>query len=231
MSKHFCLLACVLGAIAVICAPSNAATPSYRGYTGLIIIPNADALGKGEWDAGFFFEDVASGTVNDVVANYGFAEGFEFGIDRFKLNDNSDNHTLLNAKYRFMPETSSRPAIAAGIIDVTDEIDTTVYVVGSKVIGCMPRVWEGETLSPRVHLGFGGGRLSGLFAGATFYLGNRFEVLAEWDSVTVNVGLRFRVTPGFTIHAGGLNLQDKHNESFTSNNASFGVGASYSVAY
>jgi hypothetical protein len=198
-----------------------------------MIIPSADALGKGEWNAGFFLEDVSSGTVNDIVANYGVAQGFEIGIDRFRRDDDSEHHTLLNAKYRFMPETSSQPAVAAGVIDITDDIDATVYIVASKSFGCAIRTWEGETLTPRIHVGFGGGRLSGLFGGVSTYIGNRIQLMAEWDSEEVNVGARWRVTPEFTIHAGGFNLTDRENvdNEFFSNGVSFGVGASWATVY
>ncbi len=215
--------------IAAACMPAHCAIPSFRGYTGLMVVPSADALGKGDWNAGFFYEDVASGTINDVVANYGIAQGLELGIDRFRLSDDTDNQTLVNAKYRFVPENMNHPAIAVGIADITNDIDTTVYAVASKSLGCQFRVWEGETLSPRIHVGFGGGRLSGLFAGASGFIGNRIELLAEWDSQNVNVGVRFRVTPQFTIHAGGFNLTDQTDDFSTG--ASFGVGASFSMIY
>ena len=194
-----------------------------------MVVPSADALGRGDWNAGVFFEDVASGTVNDIVANYGIAQGFEVGINRFQRDDDSDDHTLINAKYRFIPETSSRPAFAAGISDVVDEIETTVYIVASKSFGCAVRTWEGETLSPRFHVGLGGGALSGLFAGVSAYIGNRIEVIGEWDGDKVNAGARWRVTRQFTIHAGGFNLTDEEDEF--SQGASFGIGASFASIY
>jgi hypothetical protein len=210
--------------------PGYCTIPSFRGYTGLMVVPTADALGKGDWNAGFFYENVANETINDVVANYGIAQGFEFGIDRFRLNEDRDHQTLLNAKYRFMPEAGNRPAVAAGINDITDDIDTTVYVVASKTLGCSIRAWKGETLTPRVHVGFGGGRLSGLFGGVSAWVGNRVELMAEWDSKDVKVGLRWRFTPEFTIHGGGFNLNDRDDDPF-STGASFGVGASWNMVY
>jgi hypothetical protein len=217
-------------AVATACLPGYCTIPSFRGYTGLMIIPTGDALGKGDWNAGVFFEDVANGTVNDFVANYGISQGFEVGIDRFRLDDDSASHTLLNAKYKFMTETPARPAIAAGISDVTNEIQTTVYAVASKSFGKCLRAWNGEILSPRVHIGFGGGRLSGVFIGASTYLGNRVQLMAEWDSLDVQVGARFRITPEFTVHAGGFNLNDRQDDEY-STGASFGVGASYNMIY
>mgnify|MGYP001005951568 CR=1 FL=1 len=236
--KWFWPLICIM-LIAVICQPAFCTIPSFRGYTGLMVIPTADALGKGEWNAGLFLENVASETINDVVVNYGLARGLEFGIDRFQLHgdDEDEEHhfdtghrTLLNAKYRFMPETATHPAIAAGIADITDEIETTVYAVASKSFGCSLRAWQGEYLTPRVHVGFGGGRLSGLFAGASAYIGNRVQLMAEWDSKDTNVGIRWRVTREFTIHGGGFNLTDRQDDPF-STGASFGVGASWQTIY
>lgn len=235
--RCFWLMFCFI-LIAAACLPVYSSIPSFRGYTGLMVVPSADALGKGEFNAGLFYENVANQTINDVVVNYGLAQGLEFGVDRFQLGSDSDgddgtfrsgHQTLLNAKYRFVPETMSHPAIAAGIADITNEIQTTVYAVASKTIGCDMRVWEGENLSPRIHVGFGGGRLSGLFAGATAFVGNRLELMAEWDSKDVNVGARWRVTRGLTIHAGGFNLTDQHD--LFSTGPSFGVGASYNVTY
>lgn len=227
--KRFWLPFCIALIVAA-CLPGYGAIPSYRGYTGLIIIPTADALGKAEWNAGFFYEDVASGTVNDVVANYGIIQGLEFGVDRFRRSDENDHQTLLNAKYRFLPETFSHPAIAAGIIDITDEIDTTVYAVASKSFGCDYRVWQGEVLSPRVTVGFAGGGVSGLFGGVSLYIGNRVAFMGEWTGHEVNAGIRVRVTPQFTIHAAGLNLTDQDHE-FNTPGPAFGVGASYGVTY
>lgn len=223
------LLLCPL-LIAAACLPALATIPSYRGYTGLMVVPTGDALGKGDWNAGFFFEDVAGKTVNDVVVNYGIAQGFEVGVDVFRLDEDADRHTLLNAKYRFMPETINTPAIAAGVADITNDIKTTVYAVASKSLGCNYRTWKGEAITPRVHVGFGGGRLSGLFAGASAYISNRVQVTAEWDSKNVNVGVRLRITPEFTVHAGGFNLTDREDDPF-STGASFGVGASFNMVY
>jgi len=216
--------------VAAACMPAHCAIPSFRGYTGLMVVPTADALGKGDWNAGFFYENVANETINDIVVNYGMAQGLELGIDRFRLTDERDNHTLLNAKYRFVPETMAHTAIAAGIADITDEIETTVYAVASKTIGCKVRVWRGETLSPRIHVGFGGGRLNSMFAGGSAFVGNRVEIVAEWDSKDVNVGARFRITPEFTVHVGGFNLTDREGDPF-STGASFGVGASFNMIY
>lgn len=221
----FCLIV-----LALACSTGHCTIPSFKGYTGLMIVPTADALGKGDWNAGVFAEDVSSGTVNDYVANYGIYQGLEIGVDRFRLNDESDSQTLLNVKYKFMSETPSRPALAAGISDITDDVETTVYVVASKSLGCNLEAWRGEILNPRIHVGFGGGRLSGIFVGASGYLGRRFQLMAEWDGETVQAGARYRVTDVVTLHAGGFNLADDDNVE-GSEGISFGAGISFNMTY
>lgn len=221
--------------LVAIATTAYAAIPSFRGYTGLMAIPTADALGRGDWDAGVFFESVADGTINDYVANYGIGDRFEVGFDRYRFNDTdrSDAKTLLNAKYEFFRETVERPAVAAGVIDLTNDLNTTVYIVASKSIFQRMGTYEGEVITPRVHVGFGAGEFKSLFAGVSAYLGRRIQLMFEWDSVSLNAGARFRVTRDFTVHAGFFNIADNDSEDskFLRSSGSFGVGVSYSSSY
>lgn len=230
MAKSLCMFVFALVAVVALASLAHA-IPSYRGYTGLMLVPTADALGKGDWNAGIFFEDVAEGTVNDWVANYGVANNVEIGIDRFRRDNrlfpeesSGDSSTLINAKYAFLPETDARPGVAGGLIDITDDLETTVYIVASKSLTSRLGMYEGEIITPRVHVGFGGGFLDGLFAAASAYLGNRIQTMLEWDSRHMNVGARFRVTPGLTVHAGFLDVTDRDNNSFA-------VGVSFGRSY
>jgi len=232
MRRFICIL---IGAIVIstlVAMPAAYALPSYRGYTGLVMIPTADALNKGDWNAGVFFEDVASETVNDFIANYGIARQFEIGFDRFRKNTDSSGQTLLNFKYEFLTESMSRPAVGAGVVDLTNDLETSVYVVASKTVGDCPKCWRGEYITPRIHVGFGGGMFQSLFAGASFWLGNRVGFTGEWDSSNVNVGARFRITPDWTVYGAGINLTDRTGSNTSPNNtASFGVGVSYNKFY
>lgn len=232
MVKHLCVSLCVVLALAA-CLTAAYGMPSYRGYTGLMRIPTSDALGKGDFNAGVFVEDVGSGTANDYIVNYGIAPCFEVGFDRFNSGDSSDIffgengpdegiHTLLNAKYNFMPETTARPGLAAGVIDLTNDLNSTVYVVASKSLNSPMFSYQGEILNPQVHAGFGGGSLNGLFGGVSMWLGNHVQVMGEWDSFDVNAGARFRVTPSLALHAGFFALNHRTN---------FGCGVSYGRDY
>lgn len=228
MVKSLCAIVCVL-VILMVASSQVAAVPAYRGYTGLILVPTADVLGAGSWDAGLFWEDVSEGTINDVVANFGVLPGLEVGLNRFKRDeplfpgDSTDTETFVNGKYAILPETTSRPGLAAGIIDLTDMSETTVYIVGSKSLTSPWGTYNGEIIAPRLHVGFGGGYLSGLFAGASAYLGNRMQVIGEWDSRHVNAGAKFTLSRGLVVSASWIDLANKDNSSF-------GVGVSYNWA-
>ena len=229
MVRYMRLLLCIAILAAISCSITFA-IPSYRGYTGLMIIPTADALCQGNWNAGVFSEDV-SDTITDYVANYGISNGLEVGFDRFLRNtefhgyaDSDGAKTLLNAKYAFMPEEDGKPGVAAGIFDITNDLETTVYVIASKSFTSCPVIYDGEIISPRIHVGLGGGYFDGLFGGLSTYLGNRLQVMFEWDSKNVQIGGRFRVTPGLTVHVTGFDITDRDNTTF-------GAGISYGRYY
>jgi len=207
------------------------AIPSFRGYTGLLLVPTARSLDRGMWDAGLFVESVSEGTINDYVANYGVSNGLEVGLDVFRRDDKFEgfgptdgSKVLINGKYEFLRETAAHPAIAAGIIDLADQVESTVYVVASQSLSKKLGCFAGEPIAPTIHVGFGGGILDGVFAGLSTYLGNRIEVMVEWDSRIFDVGGRFRLTPGLTVHAGFFDVFDRYD-------ASFGVGLSYGRYY
>jgi hypothetical protein len=226
----FSLVVLILALCAAI-PPAYAVVPGWRGYTGLMIVPTADANMKGEWSIGLWSEDVSE-VLSSYAATYGLLDNFEIGIDRFKPSENDDTSTLLNLKYEFFRTCPEQFGVAAGVIDLTDDFKTTVYVVGSMSLITKPPVWYGEVLAPRIHLGFAGGTLDGLFGGISHWFGNRVQVTAEWDSVNINVGGKFRITPELTIYGGGFNLSSKDNPGLAFDDQStFGAGISYNYAY
>ena len=171
MKKIRIVLECVV-ILAISIASAGFCAPSFKGYTGLMNIPTADALSKSSWNAGAFTEDIGSDSIiNDVVANYGISEGVEIGINRFRCDDDSQSDTLLNGKYAIRRETDKDAGMAAGIIDATDEINTTVYFVVSKSFSNKLGTYDGDIISPRVHVGIGGGELDGLFGGVSVFFG------------------------------------------------------------
>lgn len=198
--------------IAVLVAASSVAfaQPTFRGYTGLMIVPTADALNENEWNVGLSSEDV-SDDLNNIYANYGLSRGLEVGINVHEPVDSDDEDTWFNAKYRFLDETNARPAVAAGIIDLTSADETTVYIVASKSLTTPLGVYEGQIINPRIHIGFGAGQFDSIFFGLSTYLGNRVQVMGEWDSEDWHAGARFRITRGLILQAGFLDIGNGTN--------------------
>ncbi len=192
---------CVLLA-ATVCIGAATASPSFLGPTGLVKIPTADSLSKDEYNLGAFVVSAdEGGDFTTVTGNIGIVKNLEAGITYIKPEDISGK-VWLNAKYTLMPETTKNPAIAGGVIDLTDEIDTTAYFVISKAFGHSVDTSLGEITSPRFHIGVGGGQFDGLFGGVSAGLGERFTIMAEYDSEDINLGARYAASPEVRIHLG-----------------------------
>jgi len=200
-------LVCLLVAVAAM-AGSGAAAPSFFGYTGLVAVPTADSLDKDEYNIGAFTTNVEEGAdFATYAANMGIVPNLEVGFTRIKP-DAASGETWINAKYTFTAETSGNPAIAGGVIDFTDESETTAYIVLSKAFGHSVSTSLGEITTPRFHIGVGGGQFDGLFGGVSATLGDRFTVMVEYDSADVNWGARMALSDELRIHFGGFDGLD-----------------------
>lgn len=95
---------------------------------------------------------------------------------------------LFSAKYQFLGETATRPAMAVGIDainEIPDQMERSPYVVISKYFptGRLPMV---------VSLGWGSGRFQDSFFGAlAFILGRQWNVIVEYDGLGGNAGISF----------------------------------------
>jgi len=197
-----------LAGLITLASSAGTAAPSFFGYTGLVAVPTADALDRGEYNLGAMLLNVEEGADSHVyLANAGLSDALEVGFIRFKP-EGATGETLINAKYMFRAETAGNPALAVGVIDLTDETNTGTYVVLSKSLGGEAKTALGEITSPRVHFGVGGGRLDGIFGGVSATLGDRFLLMAEYDSKNVNFGARLAITPEIRIHGALLDGDD-----------------------
>ncbi len=190
------------------------ATPSYWGYTGLILTPTADTVAQNGFNLGAAFLDSDDSDVAFFSGNAGIAAGLEVGGTVFDP-DGGDSKTVFNAKYRLMNENLSQPSVAIGISDATDELDSTPYVVLSKSL-----TLETESfVSPRIHVGVGGGGLDGLFGGLSASFGPKTTLMAEYDTEDVNFGAQFAVSQYFRIHADAISGDN------------FGYGVSFNMGF
>lgn len=196
--------------------------PSFRGYTGLVVVPTADTLDEGEFNLGLMTEGIDDFDANDMFMNYGPNDGLEIGFNSFQPLNGDDRETLLNAKYRLMPETEDRAGVAFGLIDATDEIQSTAYAVASKSLARGLSVFDNDVTNLRGHIGIGGGRLDGLFVGLSAFAGNRAMFSIEYDSKDTNIGFRFTPVRGVRLHAGWFDVGGGDD---------FGAGVSFSRNY
>lgn len=177
-------------ALALAFPVAAAAAPSLLGPTGLMLIPSADTLGMTRWNvsiAGTWADGEPNATI--ISANVGLLPGLEAGFARAEPED-AEAETLLNAKVRVLQPPVGRITVSAGMIDITDQVDRSAYVVLSHTLGAGVLTRVGPVTLPQIHVGVGGGRLDGLFAGVTTTVGSRIGLMAEYDSEDINLGAR-----------------------------------------
>lgn len=209
------LVSWLLGSYSV----SALSAPSFRGYTGLVKIPTANALDSGEFSFGVMSEGTDRFEATDVFGILGVGGRLEIGVDSFQPCNDDERKTLVNAKYRF---SDRRSGYAVGIIDAANEVQQTGYVVATKSIIRRTNIFASIVSSVRGHVGLGVGRLNGVFGGISVYAGNRVSFSAEWDSEDVNLGFRLAPIRGLRLHAALLDVGDAED---------FGVGMSYTRTY
>jgi hypothetical protein len=98
--------------------------------------------------------------------------------------------------------------LAVGAFDLTDQIDRSVYAVVSHDLGAGILSPKGQFTKPQLHVGVGGGRLDGLFGGVSVTVGGKADVMAEYDSENLNLGVRWPLIPKVAVTAAALDGLD-----------------------
>ncbi|MCE5198557.1 MAG: YjbH domain-containing protein [Armatimonadota bacterium] len=176
-----------------------AATPAYFGYTGLMMTPTADTLRTGGVDFGAVFLNNDNNDTTFVSGNFGLLDSLEVGAAMVSP-EHGDSNGIINAKFGLLKENLTTPALAIGVSDLTDQFDSTPYVVVSKSL----QLKNQSLLAPRLHVGVGGGNLDGLFAGLSARISDRTQLMVEYDTDDVNFGLQFAAAQNLRLHAGLL---------------------------
>ncbi len=171
----------LLSAVAV----TTWAAPSFLGPTGLLLVPTAEALANDQASVGAYLAEAESRLT--YVVNYGVRQGVEVGFASL-----SDRATLINAKYAFQEEADDNIGLAVGIIDLTDQVNRTIYAVASKqfTITYRDRVFRG--VGAHLGLAAGGGDdtrvpLDGFIGGLTLRVGD-VVAISEFTGDNVNLG-------------------------------------------
>lgn len=193
--------------------PAGAA-PSFLGPTGLLNTPTALTTPMAAYDVFFYAGD----EFLTYGVNFGLTEKLELGGSIFDP-DNGSTEGLINGKYTLTRDSAATPGIAIGIMDVTDSIDTTAYVVLSKGFGSVALGGK-KGFGLRAHAGFGTGILDdNVFGGAELLFTDRLTLIGEYDGRNLNFGASFRVGQGVQIK-GALFDGDE-----------FAAGISYSAGF
>ncbi len=186
----------------------GAAEPALRGYSGLLLAPTADALNRNQYSVSLNSSEISDFEDRGYILNYGLQDNIEGGL-LWLHPEYGSTETLINIKHRFEQGSARRASLAVGVTDLTDEIDTSVYVVATKEFGQPVATIGGRPVHMlRVHAGIGSGMLEDFFFGAEARLGRRMTLMAEHVNDQINVGARLRLWRNFTIDAGLLDMDD-----------------------
>ena len=174
------------------CCGSDAGTCTGCGGYSLAGGTIATHSGYGEYTgeshfAGFAFN--ANNTAQTIFAGTGLGRrgnSLELTLTMADVSEFSD--FLVSAKYQFLRESPTRPAIAVGIDAINEipgQMETSPYIVTSKYFptGRLPVV---------ASLGWGSGRFQDNFFGAlAFILGRQWNFIVEYDGLGGNLGISF----------------------------------------
>lgn len=180
---------------------------SLFGPTGLLAIPTAELLGMTQWNVGASAIWIGDNDADVLYGNMGLLPRLEVGVARTDF-DQGEAETLVNAKLGLLHAVPGEVSLAVGVVDLTDQMDRSVYVVLSHTLGAGVLMRKGTVTSPQVHVGIGGGRFDGLFAGLSATVEERVKVMAEYDGDDINLGATWPLAPNLTGTLAVLNGLD-----------------------
>jgi len=142
--------------------------------------------------------------------------------------------TLINAKYRVLPESVNRPSVTVGVMDIGKRFDhltdgtisdMSAFLVLGKNVSQIAEGVSGQVSVPiKGTLGVGSGIYKGVFAGLSASLAPKISLGVEYltkgirDKTTFNGMVRFQPIDALSIDAGVIGFKD------------FYAGASYNVS-
>ncbi len=179
------------------------AEPTLNGFSGLFTIPTAESLDQGIFNVGLNSGELQDWDDWNYYANFGVGSETEVGVLT------GDRDTMLSFKRGLSAEGGSGPDIAAGVFDVTDSVETTVYLVASWQQGRSVGMVDGREVNLlNIHTGFAAGMLQDFFAGVNVRFGPQMQIMGEWANDDVNLSVRFSPVQNFTVDAGFLGMDD-----------------------
>jgi hypothetical protein len=185
--------------VLLICCLPEAQAANHKGIDGLINIPSAYVQLPGRVSAGYFsWRDGSS-----LSSNVSLPDGVELAISYWALNGGRQEG-IYSGKIAVMKEKVLAPAVAVGVVDITDAAGRNFYLAVSK-----NALW-----GLRLHTGLTSGR--GVFGGLEkqFKLKSDlrkrppfiplFALVIEHDGKNFNYGLYVRNSRGLRLDVGWL---------------------------
>jgi len=169
------------------------ASPSIFGPNGLLLTPTADTPGVADVQLGAWW---AGDLANSVALTSGEGSGFESTAAWVDL-EGGGSEEVFSGKWRFSKSGLAKPALAVGLIDITNQLDRTPYVVLQKGFDL-----SGNGLMATVGYAQPDTLLNGIFAGAQLKLGDKYSALAEYDGDDINGAIRFSLSDHIELTAG-----------------------------
>lgn len=184
-------------------------TSSWYGNTGMILTPTAAMPGVGGASAQYHRIQRDAEDVNVWGVNVGVTQWLEAGGTHVDV-PGADSEVIGNAKIKIPAakwlDNPVFPDVAAGVFDLTNELNRTYYLVLSKAV---PLTGIGPL--PRINLHFGyadndtdSGALDGFFGGLEFNILRYGLVQAEYDGDAFNANLRYNATNRLSVDLGFL---------------------------
>lgn len=221
------LISGVLGIVpiaALAAAPCLAEQPTVFGPTGLIRVPGAYTAAPGsmafsghassdfqsvnmvvgvidrlELSAGWVHADQGGGFFSDDDGSCGDPCDSCAEESCGEFHSGSHNGAVISGKYRLWGEESRGFALAAGIFDITNEFNASVFATVEKTFRL------GDTCVTGM-AGFGehNSLVDGFFAGAEFGLGRNYRLMMEYDGDNFNGALHVPVNSKLDVGVGVL---------------------------
>ncbi|MBM3473112.1 MAG: hypothetical protein FJX75_07600 [Armatimonadetes bacterium] len=190
-SRSRLTILCCVTALAL--ASLGFASPSIFGPNGLLLTPTADTPGMADVQLGAWW---AGDLANSVALTSGEGSGFESTAAWVDLNG-AGSEEVFSGKWRFRNNSFTQPAFAVGLIDITNQLDRTPYVVVQKGFHL-----SGNGLMAMVGYAQPDSLLDGFFAGGELTLADKYKAIAEYDGDDVNGAIRFSLGKHIEITAG-----------------------------
>lgn len=190
--KYFKLLGVIFGLVGL-----TATAPALGCYSGLVVIPTADTIGKGQYGIELQVDGVLpsqSSETRVINTEYGISDKMEIGVD-FDQSKGVEASKLINAKFVIAKLYGANTSIAAGICNLADQSKSNPYLVATK-----------ELSACRVHFGAihmdGKGRM---FAGVDRAINDKITLMADYTNGLDNYssfGLSYQFNSSKSLLAG-----------------------------